>query len=173
MTTLRTRAAVLATSATLAAAGLVGAAANAGATAPACRNAALAISHTPSQGATGHGSFVVLFKNITHSTCSLYGYPGLDALNASGQVLAHAQRTLHGFAGGAHTETTVNVTPGHYASASVEWMNFNPVTTGPCTFSKSVAATPANTTHTVHLAVSVSVCRLQVHPTVAGFTGNN
>lgn len=173
MTTMRTRTAVLATCATLAAAGLVGAATNANATAPACGNASLAISHTPSQGATGHGSFVVLFRNTTHATCSLYGYPGLDALNASGHVLAHAKRTLRGFAGGAHTETTVNVTPGHYASATVEWMNFNPVTSGACTFSKSVATTPPNTTHTVHLPVSVSVCVLQVHPTVAGFTGNN
>jgi hypothetical protein len=46
--------------------------------------------------------------------------------------------------------------------------NFNPVTSGTCTFSKSVA-----TTHTVHLPVSVSVCRLQVHPTVAGTSGSN
>jgi hypothetical protein len=52
-------------------------------------------------------------------------------------------------------------------------MNFNPVTSGNCTFSHSVATTPANTTHTVHLPVSVSICRLQVHPTVAGLSGNN
>ena len=88
-------------------------------------------------------------------------------------MLAHAQRTMRGFAGGVHTEKTVTVTPGHYASATVEWMNFNPVTSGACTFSKSVATTPANTTHTVHLTVSVSVCQLQVHPTVLGTSGNN
>jgi hypothetical protein len=52
-------------------------------------------------------------------------------------------------------------------------LNFNPASSGSCTFSKSVATTPANTTHTVHLTVSVSVCALQVHPTVAGTSGSN
>jgi hypothetical protein len=172
MTTTRVRAAVLIASATLAGAGLVGVASPAAAAA-ACGNTSLAVSNAQSQGATGHGSFVLLFKNVSRATCSLYGYPGLDALNAAGHVLAHAQRTMRGFAGGAHTEATVTIVPGHYASATVEWMNFNPVTSGPCTFSRSVATTPANTTHTVRLAVSVSVCRLQVHPTVAGTSGNN
>jgi hypothetical protein len=173
MTTLRTHAAVLTASATLAVAGLTGAAGPADATVAACGNSSLTVSHLPAQGATGHGSFVLLFKNTSRSTCDVYGYPGLDALNASGHVLAHAQRTLHGFAGGAHVKRTVTVAPGHFASATVEWMSFDPVTTRSCTFSKSVATTPANTTHTVHLAVSVSVCKLQVHPTVAGISGNN
>ncbi len=66
---------------------------------------------------------------------------------------------------------TVSLAPGGFASATVEWLNFNPVTTGDCTFSAAVAATPANTTQTVHLPVSVSICQLQVHPTVAGTSG--
>lgn len=173
MSTLRTRAAALAASCTLATAGIVAGAANAGAAVPACGNSSLTTVHTTPQGATGHGAFVLRFKNTSHSMCTIYGYPGLDALNASGHVMAHAQRTLRGFAGGAHVEQTVTLTPGHYASATVEWMNFNPVTSGPCPFSKSVATTPANTSHAVHFAVSVSTCRLQVHPTVAGITGNN
>lgn len=173
MTTLRTRAAVLAAAAACAGAGFAAAATPAAATVPACGNSSLAITYTPPQGATGHGAFVLRFRNQTRSSCSLYGYPGLDALNAAGQVLAHAKRTMRGFAGGAHVEAVVTVTPGHYASATVEWMNFNPVTSGSCTFSKSVATTPPNTTHTVHLPVSVSVCSLQVHPTVAGTSGSN
>jgi hypothetical protein len=174
MTTLRTRVAALGASATLAGAGLVAAAGPAGATtAPACGNSAVAVSYTHPQGATGHGSFVLRFKNVSAHTCSLYGYPGLDALNSAGHVLAHAARTMHGFAGGAHVKAAVNISPAHYGSATVEWMNFNPVTSGACTFSKSVATTPPNTTHTVHLPVSVSVCSLQVHPTVAGTSGNN
>ena len=172
MTALRTSTAALAASTALVWAGLVGLAANADAVAS-CGNASLAISHSPLESASGHGFFVLLLKNTSRSTCTLYGYPGLDALNASGHVLAHAQRTMRGFAGGAHIETAVTVTPGHFASATVEWMLFNPVTTGDCTFSKSVATTPANTTHTVHLAVSVSVCKLQVHPTVSGTSGRN
>lgn len=173
MTRFAIRTAVLAASASLAAAGLLATSGTANATVPACGNTSLAVSRTGTQGATGHSTYVELFKNVSHHTCTIYGYPGLDALNAGGHVMAHAQRTLRGFAGGAHVETTVTVTPGHYASARVEWMNFNPTTSGTCAFSKSVATTPANTTHTVHLPVSVSVCRLQVHPTVAGTSGNN
>ncbi len=170
--TIRTKAAVLAAAATLAIAGLSAITAQANATA-ACGNSSLTVSHSGSQGATGHSSFVLRFKNTSHSTCSIYGYPGLDALNASGHVLAHAKRTMRGFAGGAHVLKTVVLPPNHWASASVEWMNFNPVTSGACTFSKSIATTPANTSHTVHFPVSVSVCVLQVHPTVAGISGNN
>lgn len=173
MTTLRTKAAVLAGSVGLAGAGLLLAGSPANAAAPACGNSAVAVSHLHTEGATGHGSVVLLFKNVSAHTCSLYGYPGLDALDAGGHVLAHAKRTMHGFAGGAHTLGTVAITPGHYGSATVEWMNFNPTTGGSCTFSKSVATTPANTSHTVHFPIAASLCGLQVHPTVLGHTGNN
>jgi D-serine deaminase-like pyridoxal phosphate-dependent protein len=140
---------------------------------PSCGDASLTVTATAEQGATGHANFVLRFKNHTTHSCSLYGYPGLDALNASGHVLAHARRTLSGFTGGSrHGLQTVIVRPGGYASADVEWMNFNAATGGSCRFSRSVAATPANTGHTAHLARSVSVCSLQVHPTVAGRTGN-
>src|SRR5437763_14740318 len=67
---------------------------------PACGNHSLAVSATAEQGATGHSNFVLLFKNKTTHTCSLFGYPGLDALNASGGVMTHARRTLTGFTGG-------------------------------------------------------------------------
>jgi hypothetical protein len=164
----------LAAAAMLAAAGCVVTAADAAATTPACGNTSLAVTATAEQGATGHGNFVLLFRNKTLHSCTLYGYPGLDALNASGAVIGHAKRTLTGFTGGSTQGLqTILVRPGRYASADVEWMNFNPTTGGTCRFSHSVAATPANTSHTVHLARSVSLCRLQVHPTVAGKTGNS
>jgi hypothetical protein len=140
---------------------------------PACGNQALAVSHSHPQGATGHANVVIRFRNTGYSACSLKGYPGLDALKANGHVLAHAKRTLNGFTGGAHSIKKIVIQPGHYASADVEWMNFNPTTSGDCKFSKSIATTPANTSDTVHFKISVSKCRLQVHPTVAGKTGNS
>ncbi|MEO8889835.1 MAG: DUF4232 domain-containing protein [Jatrophihabitantaceae bacterium] len=174
MTALRTRLAALAAAASLVTSAVLATGGPAEAAAvPACGNSALSVTHTPSQGATGHGSFVLLFRNVSHRSCTIHGYPGLDALNSTGHVLVHAHRTLHGFAGGASSVATVTVNAGRFASAVVEWMNFNPVTSGDCTFSSSVATTPANTTHTVDLKVSVSVCDLQVHPTVAGTSGNN
>ena len=174
MSTVRTRVAAAAAAATLGVAGIAAVTASANASTPACGNYSLAVSRTGNDAAAGHGRIVLLFRNVSHTTCTLYGYPGLDALNASGHVLAHAKRTLSGYMGGAYAgERTVTITPGHYGSAVVEWLNFNPVTTGDCTFSKSVATTPANTTRTWHLAASVSICNLQVHPTVAGTSGIN
>ena len=160
---------------TLAAAGcLIAVPTAASAAPPACGNRAVAVSGTRTQGFAGHGAFVLLFRNKTLHTCSLTGYPGLDALNASGGVMKHARRTLTGAAGGSTQGVqTIRILPGHYASATVEWLNFDPNTAGACAFSHSVAATPPNTGHTVQLARSVSVCRLQVHPTVAGRSGQS
>jgi Protein of unknown function (DUF4232) len=142
------------------------------ATVAACGNATLAVSHSTPQGAAGHANVVIRFRNVGYASCSLRGYPGLDALRGNGTVLAHAQRTLNGFTGGAHALRTIVLAPGRYASADVEWMNFNPTTGGSCAFSSSIATTPPNTVHAKHFPVSVSNCRLQVHATVAGRTGN-
>ena len=167
----RTGVAALGATAALAIAGPTAAHAS-GYTAPACGNHALAVTNTPSDGAMGHSRIVLLFRNRTHSACSLYGYPGVDALGGYGDVLRHARRTLNGAMGGAHQVRTVTVLPGHYASAVLEWANFNQTTSGDCTFSSSIAVTPANTSHSTYLPVSVSICDLQVHPTVAGTNGN-
>jgi hypothetical protein len=141
---------------------------------PACGNASLKVTASQDDSGMGHGSLVLRFRNISYQACTLYGYPGLDALNASGGVMKHARRTLTGYAGGSSDGLqTIRVAPGRYASATVEWMNFNPVTAGDCRFSHSIAATPANTSDTVHFVRSVSVCRLQVHPTVAGRSGRS
>jgi len=146
---------------------------NAAATVSPCGNSALRVTASQTQGATGHGNLILRFRNRTTHSCSLYGYPGLDALNGSGHVIKHARRTLTGFTGGStHGLRTIVVRPGHYASADVEWLNFHPVTGTDCRFSKSIAATPAGTSHTVRITRSVSICNLQVHPTVAGRTGN-
>jgi hypothetical protein len=136
-----------------------------------CGDAALAVTATRSQGATGHSNFVLEFRNISGVRCTLRGYPGLDAIGKKGHLLKHAKRSLNGFTGGTPHIRTVLIRPGRFASADVEWMNFGPHGTN-CKGSLSVNATPANTSYTVHLAKQVTLCNLQVHPTVAGKTGN-
>jgi hypothetical protein len=166
MTTLRTRALALVSGAAIAATGLLAgpSAAQAVVPAPACGNSALQVTHTPVEGAAGHSAFSLLFRNVTSHACSLHGYPGLDALNASGHAIAHAHRTLGGF-GGPSSIQTVNVHPNHTATALVDWANFNPHTGGSCHSSAAVATTPANTGDTVRFHISVTVCGLEVHPT--------
>ena len=137
-----------------------------------CGNDSLTISHNRTQGAAGHGNVVVRFHNTSGRTCSLRGYPGIDALAKNGTVLAHAKRVKYGYTGGTHHIRTVVLTPGTYASADVEWMNFNPTTSGACAYSHSLAITAANTSAVHYRKVHVSVCALEVHPTVAGKSGN-
>jgi hypothetical protein len=141
---------------------------------PACGDASIAVSATRTDSGAGHGSLVLRFRNRTAHACTLTGYPGLDALNRQGVVMKHARRTVLGYAGGSSQGVqTIRVAPGGFASATVEWLNFNPQTAGYCPFSHSIAATPPNTGHTVVRDRAVSVCRLQVHPVVAGRSGRS
>lgn len=135
-----------------------------------CKGALIYVSHSRTQGAAGHGFVTLRFRNISQSTCTLRGFPGLDALGKKGHVLKHAKRSLHGMAG-AHKVRTITLKPNRVASAAVEWLNFNGGTGGSCKFSHKIAVTPPNTSHTVRFGVHVSVCGLKVHPVVKGSTG--
>ena len=163
---------VAAASSTLVATGLLAPGTAVAAGPPVCTGQSLSVTHTPFDGAAGHDSFVLLYRNVTPSTCTIKGYPGFDALTSGGHVLTHAQRTLAGPAGGATSVGTATVAPGGYASAVVEWADFSTGTGGGCAFSTSVATTAANTFTTIDFPLSVSTCSLQVHPTVAGTTRN-
>lgn len=138
---------------------------------PSCDGGLVHVTHTAPQGAMGTSAMVLRFRNIGQSTCSLHGYPGLDALRRDGSVLAHAKRVMDGSVGGARRIRTIVLQPNQVASASVQWYNFNPTTGGSCAFSAKIAVTPANTSTTTKFPVSVSRCGLQVHPTVAGKGG--
>jgi Protein of unknown function (DUF4232) len=168
MTTVLARVAVLTTAGALATAGLIATATASSATSgPRCGNGSLTVTRTFVEGGAGHSWLVLIYRNATKHTCTVSGYPGLDAISSKGQVLAHAARTRSGYGGGGKLGT-VTIRPAGYASASVEWLNFNGRTGGACRFSAAVNTIVANTSRVHRLAVSVSVCGLQVHPTIAG-----
>lgn len=146
----------------------------AGAAVPACGNSSLDYGLSRTEGFAGHSAFVLLYRNHTRAHCTLYGYPGLDAMASNGHVIAHATRTLLGSAGGSRQGLqSIDIPPGGYASAGVEWANFDPATSGPCRYSAGVNETAPNTTRTIPLRRSVGICSLQVHPTVLGWTGQS
>jgi Protein of unknown function (DUF4232) len=168
MTTFRNRLVVLATATLVTTAGLAATATVASAASvPQCGNSALTVTRTYVDSGAGHSWMALIYRNSTAHTCAVSGYPGLDAIGPKGHVLAHATRTLSGYGGGGHIGS-VHVAPGGYASASVEWLNFNGATGGSCRFSTAVNTIVADTTRVHRLPVSVSKCGLQVHPTVAG-----
>lgn len=172
---IRTRIAAGLVAGALAVTGLGLAAGPAGATTvSACGNHALTISASRIHGATGHGNLIVRFKNTTGQRCSLRGYPGVTAMTRQGQTLKHAKHTLHGFTGGSTQGIQrIVIKPGHYASADVEWHNFNFSTGHNCRFAPYIEVRPPHTTLTTVFKRSVSLCALAVHPTVAGRSGNS
>lgn len=161
-------------SAALASGAVVAIAERAQASTSACGGSAIVVSATETEGATGHGSLVLRFRNASGRPCTLFGYPALDAVDRRGHVIARAQRTAFGFAGGAHSGThPVVLRPGASASATVEWLDFNAATSGSCPFSQSIATAAPNVSHLVRLPRSVSTCELQVHPAVPGLSGSS
>jgi hypothetical protein len=138
-----------------------------------CSSNHLTVHHTATDGAAGHGSFVLVFRNIGSHSCTLTGYPRVHALSERGHLMARAAHTLSGYSGGAQAVQTVVIHPGHAASAVVEYLFYNPVTLGNCLYSADISVWAPHRTHRFVQPVSVSVCDLQVHPVVAGTSGRN
>ncbi len=141
----------------------------------ACRGQDLAVGSAGRGVAGGHGGLVLLFTNRGSAPCTLRAYPGMDALDGSGRVLAHAQRTPRGFIGGlppgVTRPPTLTVLRGQTVSALSEWDNIQGG--GGCpSVSARIAVTPPNTTTTSTLPDQVPTCNLQIHPVVAGTTGS-
>src|SRR5579875_2787671 len=123
MTTVRHHLGLLATTGALAAAGLAAGASAASAapahTAPACGGNSLAVTRSFVSSGMGHSWMLLVYRNMTADTCTVTGFPGLDAIKANGHVLAHAKSDRDGT-----PVRTVTVHPDGYASAVVAWENF-------------------------------------------------
>ena len=124
-----------------------------------------------SQGAAGHLTLVLIFNNVGHTTCRMYGYPGLDLVTPSGALVVHARRTLRGMAGGASSVATVTLPPGASASALVEASDVPQSGIADCG-SYSLMVTPPEEYVAVPAGTAMMPkCALEVHPVVAGTHG--
>jgi hypothetical protein len=133
-----------------------------------CGNGALEVKARDQQGAAGHGSVVLTYTNVLSAPCTTKGYPGVDALVGTAHTVASAKRTLRGTAGGADAVKALTVQPGETVSALLEWTT---VGSG-CTTSDYVDTIPPDDTADTMLTLSVGSCGLQIHPLVAGSSGN-
>lgn len=134
-------------------------------TAPACADGQVLVGGGPVTAAAGHQGLTLRFRLVGASApCSLTGYPGVDAI---GDTTAHATRTLRGYLGGlppSRSEpATVILTQDHGAEAVVEGTTTDASGNG-CPAYTGLRVTPPNTTDTVPVAESLSVCDLSVHP---------
>ena len=124
-----------------------------------------------SQGAAGHLALVLIFNNVGHTSCRMYGYPGLDLVTGSGALVAHATRTLSGMAGGATSVATITLTPGASASALVEASDVPQGGIADCG-SYAMQVTPPEEYVSVPAGIAkMPKCALQIHPVVAGTHG--
>lgn len=141
-----------------------------------CGNEDVRVTSTANQGAAGHISLTLVFTNFSAHPCVLHGYPGASLLDAGGNDLLDAQRTLSGYSGGAvglSAPPKVVLKPKESASAVLEWTD---VTSGSganngCAVPKpaTLAVTPPNTTRTTTLPMNGEVCgEFQIHPVLKG-----
>jgi hypothetical protein len=131
-------------------------------------------------GAGGHGGIPILFTNRSTVACTLYGYPGVAILSASGRQVEQAQRTPGGYLGGLWSggnAPVVTLDPGVTAAAELEWIE-NPQapkqTT--CPTYGAILVTPPNAYRSTELKVAppILLCLdLDIHPVVPGTTGRN
>jgi hypothetical protein len=140
------------------------------------------VSVVPLSGGAGAGSAeeVIGFTNVTPTTCTLTGYPGVAALDGSGAQVAQARRTT----GGPSTPvTTVALAQGQTASATVSGTSIPTGTATRCPYyAPALLVTPPDLTRSVRVAVTGSNLGqtgfpgcgvLTVGPVVPGITGQS
>lgn len=83
---------------------------------PPCSSSQVQISAGSGQGATGNWAFPIIFRNVSTKVCSLYGYPGVSWVTASGSLIGVPARQVHDPASPA---STAILNPGGTAYAGV------------------------------------------------------
>jgi hypothetical protein len=141
----------------------------------ACKSSQLSVSATGNSGA-GHIGVILHFKNTSDTPCTLMGYPGVAGLDASGNQVVQAQRTLNGYFRALRDGQgwpVVVLTKKEPASAFVEGTDVPTGNATSCPTYPKLLVTPPNTTQSVTIDMSMPGCSpLQVHPVVPGTTGS-
>jgi hypothetical protein len=144
---------------------------------PECTLAHLRVSVHNGDAGSGHYGLALVFKHDDSGTCVMHGYPGVAGLDAHGNQVTQARRTLRGYLGGLqqpiNTIPTIRLAPGATASAYVEGTNVPPGNATSCTVYKGLLVTPPDEAHSVRVDVTANGCDgLQIHPVVPGDTGD-
>jgi hypothetical protein len=125
----------------------------------------------PEGAAAGHNDVLLLFTNSSTVTCTLFGYPGAAGLDAAGNQIAQATRSLTGYLGGCGctAPATVTLVPGAVASTIVE----GDVGAGNCDTFVALLVTAPNTTESSRIALAPYSCGFTIHPVIAGAAGRS
>lgn len=124
--------------------------------APACQTSQLRVWRgLPGSGTAGGVYYDLQFSNISSSSCSLFGYPGVSAVNSSGQQLGSAAGRDPFF-----SPTTVTMAPGTttHAVLKVTDVSVFPPTTCVPTTAYGLRIYPPNTFTSVILPFPIRAC---------------
>lgn len=136
---------------------------------PRCRQAQLGLAQPQSTGAAGSVRLRIVFTNVSTATCKLFGFAGMQLLNARQQPLpTYVQRGSSGVVP-AEPEADVVMTPGQHGSFYAGYSDV-PVGAQACKVSTSVEVTPPNDAKHFTLRLAIAPCGglLTLSPVVHG-----
>ena len=131
-----------------------------------CTASTLSVTAGASNGSAGHVNTPVIFTNTSSAPCTLNGYPGGAALDASGAQAAQATRTA------TPGPTHLVVAPGGTASTIVINTSIPSGDETTCPTWSGLLVTPPNDTKSTKLTVQLPGCNgFTVSAVVAGSNG--
>jgi hypothetical protein len=151
-----------------------------------CLNGQVDTTSTVGSAGLSHRALVVVFQNVSTSTCVLTGWPGVAGLDAQGAQVAQAAREPNGFNGGGlptgqTTPPTVTLAPGQMASTTINGLDGPVGTATSCADFASFLVTPPNLTQSQTVSSSPNqgnyvepfpnCAPIYVTPVVPGTTG--
>jgi Protein of unknown function (DUF4232) len=140
---------------------------------PRCDVGQLQVSQGPSNAATGHAMRVYVFTNSSGGQCFLYGFPGLQMLDASGAQIPTRVVRGGGFSFPDTNPTRVELASGGTGSFSADWATATGYPQG-CPTASRLQVTPPDSFHQLVIDSTVQACpdgTIHVSPVVAGPDG--
>lgn len=121
-----------------------------------CKVSELSATAANPQGAMGSIGQEITLQNMSRSTCTLFGYPGLALLGANGQALPTTVQRGPSVVVQAQAPARVTVAPGHYASFVIGYADATGYGNQVCPTSVNVEVTPPNDFHYLVIPDKVS-----------------
>lgn len=135
--------------------------------APPCADSQVDVTVTNSTGVLGLARAVIVFRNVSSSTCSLSGYPKVNESEASGANSAPAAPVPAGY-----PPDRVPIVKQATASASVTTTSLDPQCTSAVSSRLHLVVTAPNQSRPRALTLAKPICLpLEVHPIVTGPDG--
>lgn len=140
---------------------------------PRCDVGQLQLKAGAGNAAAGHVSEAFVLTNTSTGQCFLFGYPGLQMLDASARPIPTKVIRGGGFSFPDQRPARVDLAPGAAASFTADWANATGYPQG-CPTSSRLEVTPPDSFHQLVIDASLQPCpdgTIHVSPVVSGARG--